>query len=407
MALAGPALAQAQSGTFHHDPNNGVDVTSWYWDSQHNEVIEAGPIAQRVALPNPQRPDTLPIAVSGNEDAKMSAIKFDLTLRNVTPGSQINKLIVKIEERAANEQEVPPYFPERAKIEACRITDILAAGAAEQVADAPAVSDTECVEGTREAPVGAAPVWTFDLTPIAQAWGQDPFGNNGVMLRGMDQQPPNDSWQILLKVPDRNNYAATQNRATMELAFVPGAGLGGGGGGEPGGGGGGGKGGGGKGGGGGGGGSGSTTGTSTGSTGGTVPGATTITTPSTDFSGTGGSVITGSDPAPTTPASDPVTAAQPLAQTQAPEPRLPAYVWLLIPLGLLALSAVRSVVLEPVGGPRPDGVIAAIRKRNAERRGGALRELRDPLARAIGAVRRGTSAVRRAFSRNVRSVRKT
>jgi hypothetical protein len=104
----------------------------------------------------------------------------------------------------------------------------------------------------------------------------------------------------------------------------------------------------------------------------------------------------------------PVAAARPSSG-----PKLPPYVWLLLPVGLLALAAVRSVVLEPVGGARPDGVIAAIRRRNFERRGGPLRDLSDPLSRfmvvsrqALDSARRGLRGAGRGISSVVRRVRK-
>jgi hypothetical protein len=86
---------------------------------------------------------------------------------------------------------------------------------------------------------------------------------------------------------------------------------------------------------------------------------------------------------------------------------MPSYVWLAIPLGLLALSAVRSVILEPVGGPRPDGVIAAIRRRNAERRGGVFGSERGGvLARMTGGLRRGAGGVGRSLGSVKKIVRR-
>ena len=50
-------------------------------------------------------------------------------------------------------------------------------------------------------------------------------------------------------------------------------------------------------------------------------------------------------------------------------PHLPWYIWVLLPVGLLAISTVRAVVLEPFASGKPGGVITAIRSRNAELRG--------------------------------------
>jgi hypothetical protein len=247
------------------------------------------------------------------------------------------------------------------------------------------------VEGKREVATGAPPLWTFDLTKISEGWGKDPFSNNGVMLLGVLQNA-GESWQVNLRIPTKestatteNDYELTKNRARLQLAFVPGkeplippvappaapADVSG--------------------------------GSGTSSSGGSIPSIGGIT-PSTDLTGASGggsfpSVDTGiAPPPPLETAPQAVTAPQPT------EPRLPGYVWLLIPAGLLALAAVRSVVLEPVGGTRADGVIAAIRRRNAERRGRTLHRPVGFLARAVTAARRGAAGTRTTIGKLTKSV---
>ncbi|MDQ4006088.1 MAG: hypothetical protein M3135_07325, partial [Actinomycetota bacterium] len=236
-----------------------------------------------------------------------------------------------------------------------------------------------------------ASTWTFDLGSIAEPWGKNPYENNGVILIPIDQNGgAQETWQVNLKVPieddpgtPANEAETSKNYAMLELEFVPGepveleiADTGG-------------------------------TTTSTGGTtgtGATTTGGTTTGSPplgSTDLTGASGG-IPGTDTAPVTAPTVPTG----ITPTGDQEPRLPAYVWLAVPLGLLALSAVRSVVLEPAGGPRPDGVIAAIRRRNAERRGGAARQVGGVLSRLTGAFRRGTSGTGKAFSNVARSVRR-
>ena len=73
--------------------------------------------------------------------------------------------------------------------------------------------------------------------------------------------------------------------------------------------------------------------------------------------------------------------------------------WLLIPLGLLGLWAFRQVVMEPVGGMRQDGVISAIRRRNAAAKGIPVAEREDTLAQARAATRRARSLIRRSLRR--------
>jgi hypothetical protein len=380
VAVPGPAYA-AEKG--QHPFRYGTDVSSWYWQQQIDEEVTppvplpppVPPVSQRARLPSPQRPDTLPVGVFEGVHERMAAIKFDLSERGVTPGSTIKELVLRIEE-STDKNEQPSVNVGAAKIQACVILDVLSGGENERFADRPQYSESDCVEGARETPPApAAPLWTFDLKTLAGPWGEDPFANNGIMLLGILQGGgPTETWQVNLKIPARdddgtevNEYEQTQGRATLTLDFVPGedptvpvgGSLDEGATGDVSGG---------------------------GSIGGTFGG-----TPSTDLSGAGGPPVTPAAP------DAPVTAT-PVAAVAPPEPRMPAFVWLLIPLGLMALSAVRSVVLEPAGGPRPEGVIEAIRLRNAERRGGALRAPADPLLAAASALvalgRRGRAAGR-------------
>lgn len=379
---------------------HGPDIKSWWWERQQDEeatipVPEGAPItpSQRVRLPSPQRPDTLPVAIAGGEDERMSAIRFDLTTRGVTEGSAVSKFVMTIEE-SEDRNEHPSVRPGDAKIQACRIDELFVDGENEKWDTRPKVSG-DCVQGKRKTPSGKTPFWQFNLTSIATEWGQDPFGaNNGVMLMGNipSGAGPNDTWQVNLKVPSKNvdttpenDYNRTKNRVKVDLVFLPGdppAPL-----------------------------------APPDATGFASPGGGFA--PSTDFTTSSGSGFdagtgsgTGTDttgveasPAPATP----VATAFP--QEQAPQ--VPGYVWALLPLGLLAFSAVRSVVIEPAAGFRPDGVIAAIRRRNAERRGTPLPQPRDLMGSALAATRRGAAATGRFFqgighktTSIVRSVRK-
>lgn len=387
----------------------GTDLSSWYWNRQMDQEVTTPPgvtlpppvppASQRVRLPNPQRPDTLPVALNQGQTERMSAVKFELFVdgdpaRGVTEGSKIDKAVLFIEE-SADRNEQPSFRPELAKIQACLILDFLPQGENEQFQDAPKFSDTDCVPGTRDAVAGATPAWTFDLTKVADAWAKDPFQNYGVMLTPVVEAGV--TWQVNLKVPRKadadttngDEYDLTKNRAFMTIAYTPG---------EPeileipevpd-----------------------ATTPTATGTgttTSPTIPTSTGTTStsplisPSTDLTG-GSSEIPGATPPAPVPAPTEV-AGFGLPQEQGP--RMPAYVWLAIPLGLLALSAVRSVILEPVGGPRPDGVIAAIRRRNAERRGAALSQKAGVLGGLTAGLKRGTGRIGKALSGATRIVRR-
>jgi hypothetical protein len=397
LSLTGPAsAAKPKKGT--HSFEYGKDISAWYWKEQTDQPVTpptplpppVPPVEPRVRLPNPQRLDTLPVAVNQAQHERMSAIRFDLSERGVTPGSTIKKLILSIQE-SQDRNEHPSFRPETAKIQACRINDVLAPGDAERFEERPAFAEKDCVEGKREVPAPPQPpVWLFELTKISDPWGKDPFSNNGVMLLGVIQGGgAGETWQVNLKIPSRDNpdtqpdeYLETKQRASIELEFEPGDPLAAGSkGGKK---------------------SASLdTGVSSGPASSGIPSSSSGFGPSTDLAGSSTGGFPGS--ASGTQASPaPAAQAAPVAQTGPAEPRLPAYVWLLIPVGLLALSAVRSAVLEPVGGPRPDGVIAAIRRRNAERRGGPIREVTDPLSRFTASLSRGGRAVARTAATGAR-----
>lgn len=387
MTLAGPVHAKTEKINFLP----GTDTSSWYWERQQDQEVTTPPgvtlpppippVSQRVRGPHPYRPDTLPVTQTQGQQERKSAVKFDLYERGVIEGSKIKKLLLFIEESPQGEREPPQVRPELAKIQACRIIEFLTQGENEQSKDAPKIDDKDCVDGTREVVTGAAAVWTFDLTKMADAWAKNPFENYGVMLQGTGS----DSWEVHLKVPRKDTpaeegdqYEQTKNRAFISIDYIPG---------EPpeipdiaappap-----------------------TSTGTSTvPSSSGFSPSGSPVIPPSTDFAG---GDIPGAETTPAVPA--PTEQAGFLVPPET-GPRMPAYVWLAIPLALLALSAVRSVVLEPVGGPRPDGVISSIRRRNAERRGGAITARTGALARFTGGLK---SSIGGGFSSLTRSLRR-
>lgn len=409
LSVVGPAAAQSKGGKgkgkakqqkIQFEP--GTDLSSWYWSKQVDEEVTtpvplpppAPPASQRVRLPNPQNPDTVPVGLDRGEVDKMSAVKFSLLERGVTDGSKIEKLVLHMQESQDNDEQ-PQVNPDTAVIQACQIIDFFPAGENEQFDDAPKFVDAGCAEGTRDPEADPAPVWTFDLTKIAQDWGQDSFDNNGVMLVPVVEA--GRTWQVNLKVPQKadedpangDEYEQTKNRAYVDITYVPG---------EPekieeieapdvpG-----------------------TTGTTTAGGTSTFPTSTgtastsPLVSPSTDLTGAS-TVVPGAEEALPAPE---VTEQAGFSLPQEQGPRMPAYVWLAIPLGLLALSAVRSVILEPVGGPRPDGVIASIRRRNAQRRGGALAQDAGGLLGGLTkGIKRGTGSIGKALSGATRLVRR-
>ncbi|HEV8572863.1 MAG TPA: hypothetical protein VGR49_07440 [Actinomycetota bacterium] len=351
-----PALGSTEKILFTY----GTDRSSWYWNKQVDEEVGAGPISQRVRVRNPQNPDTLPIAVEGGKHERISALYFDISGRGVTSGSTITRAVLEIDE-LSDPNEQPPYNARGKVIQACRIEDFWPGGEAEKWETAPAYDDSACVKGKRNGK-SDPPTWTFNLTRIAGPWGEDPFGSNsGVMLLGVIPKDagPTDSWQINLKVPSRDkevtpgdDYKQTRDRAVLSLTFSPGqaavlapppppppppppdfgsgAGF----------------------------------------------------APSSDFGSQGSEPQSPVTQSPAPPSAESIPA-EPVSEAR---PRAPWYVWMLIPLGLLAWAAVRPLILEPARGIRPDGAVMAIRRLNAQRRGSPLEEPVDPLVRTLHAL---------------------
>jgi hypothetical protein len=390
------------------------DKRAWYWRAQVDENVESpvdipevGQPSQRVQVRNPQNPDTLPVAVHRGEHERISALYFNLFQRGVLAGSKIRKFKLEIRESDENNEQ-PQVRPGDAKIIACGATEFFAgADDPQEWKTRPDFAKQGCAQGKRD-DSGEVASWTFDLTSIAKKWGQDPFANNNgvVFVSDIPQDAgPDATWQVNLKVPARdrdranavqesevNEYRQTKNRLLVVMEYVPGEPLipeip------EP----------------------PTTTTTPPETTTTTTPPETTgsSTVPSTDFGSAAGTGTGTTTPTSTggTGADEPTPQTTPAASS-VPEPRLPGYVWILLPLGLLALAAVRSVVLEPVAGTRPDGPIATIRRRNLERRGAPIRAVSDPFAtafqatrEALGRVGRGVARIPRAAAK-LRSVRR-
>jgi hypothetical protein len=352
-------------------------------------------VAQPVTLGNPQAPQTLPVAAQLGEPNKISALLFDLLSRGIEPGATVSSFVFTIAEGGQDVSDPtqpdiqPPFNTEGKAIQACPITGVWAGGdGAELWERSPAYDDASCVTGQRKEVEGTGR-WSFDLSAPAADWGEDPLANNGIMLVPVTEGNPvlDGTWQINLQIPQRDDsetagvdeYAQTKGRVTLQIAFTPaapeaptdpgdGAGVPGFGSGSP-----------------------------------SLPGG---------FGGsfgTGSNGITpsgGSQPGGQTP----VAVREPTTSV----PQLPWYVWVLIPVGLLLMSTVRAVVLEPLAGARPGGVVEAIRAKNAELRGmrpapaarRSGRFLSLPVVSVLPAARRAMDAVSEWGERAWRRIRR-
>jgi hypothetical protein len=356
-------------------------VTGWYWEDQTRQKIQDPTTGTDVAViqaPNPFCPSP-PLAGSPPEQAcqpgrlpvevregdyetpnKLSAVGFDMAL--VPPKSKISKFTVTFVE--ANDQQSEPLNAEGKSLQACFVEEFFGDAEAALYKEVPkyTCSETDPIaqrkeiktggggEGATPAPDGEQeePVfgYTFDLTSFAQTWTDEGTVMTAIMLtpvkpKEADYDATTDTnWRTVLV----GNAKPEEKGVRTSLTYTP-----------------------------------SKTPVLDPPTTPTDPG----TPPSTFDSGSSVTTSTGSGSiAPTdtgsvdTPPSTTDEAAAPTELTEAAEPAgatipegLPGYVWLAILAGIVALSMVRSVVLEKAAGIRPDGVLAQIRRVNASRRG--------------------------------------
>jgi hypothetical protein len=312
-------------------------------------------------LPDPQAPDTLPVAARGAREDRVSAIRFDLLAHGVPRRATITHLVLSVMEdnRADQGKEQPEFNSENKTIAACPITSGWSRGRAEMWRDRPKTGHGACVEGVRHR--GTPPTWTFDLTAMAKNWARRAFvHNDGVMLVPVTKggKSGDGTWQVNLKLPTRDDprtartdeYDRTRGRTAVTLTFSnPPRGTGTG--------------------------RGNFGGTGSGTVnGGSDPlfGAPPIG-GSGGFGGSGsGTVNGGSNPPVPVPSASPTPAGGGATTTRVASPRpiptvaFPWYAWVLLPVALLCLAAVRSVLFEQTrAGLRPDGVVSSIRERNA------------------------------------------
>jgi len=370
LAWPAPAAAQDDPGGEELQYDYGVDGVSWYWSRQIDETLELGSLAQQIELPNPQSATTMPVAVELGENTKVAALSFNLAERGVPEGSTITDFTLTVAE-GDDAGDSPTFNPLAKLIQACPITEAWSSGEAEmwdvqppvgdgcvvgeraepdpeEVADAEALlaEAQEAIEDGGEGDVGVVevplPTWTFDLTPLAADWGQDPFANYGVMFTPvMDDATPIDTWQVNLKLPLRDDtqtpvdeYEATAYRLGATFAYTPGEAAG----------------------------DGSTDPVTSGG------GSSDSTSGGGGGSGGGGS---GADDAAAEEESASAAELEPAAYEPV-EPAAPWYVWTLIPAGLVAAYVLHTVMGASGAAAGGNGAIDRIRSHNLDRRGWAL-----------------------------------
>lgn len=349
-----------------------VSNTAWYWESQQSQKVTdptSGADVATIEAPNPFCPSTslggppeeagsckegrLPIEVQNSDyetPDKISAVAFDLSL--VPLGSEVKKFTVKFLE--ANDEQSEPINGDGKKLQACFVQEFFGPGEARQYKEAPKFecSDADPIAERKEVQVKNEDgeeedrfQYTFDLTTYAVRWIEEGKLQSSIMLFPVQPEEAefdgasDSNWRVVLTGSGEANGVITDLRFTPgELPDFDGLGdldTGG---------------------------FGDTGSFGTGDTGSFGTGDTG------SFSGDAEEApATGDAPAEEEPSILDELAAEETSGTT--EGGLPGYVWLAVLAGLIGFSLVRQVVLEQTAGIRPDGVLAQIRRLNADRRG--------------------------------------
>ncbi|WP_026922903.1 hypothetical protein [Glycomyces arizonensis] len=371
-ALSWPSGAAAQDDAAGEEIQfeYGIDGVSWYWSRQIDETLELGQVVQPIELPNPQAATTMPVAVEFGEASKVAALQFNLAERGVPEGATVTDFTLTVAE-GDDAGDSPTFNPAQHLVQACPITEAWSSGEAEMWDVRPPVGD-DCVKGERAEPDPEAvaeaegledfqvplPTWTFDLSESAKDWALDPFANYGVMFMPvLDDATPIDLWQVNLKLPLRDasetptdEYEATVDRLSATFAYEPPTATAptepaGGTGGD----------------------------LSGGATGGSSGGG----------GGGGGGGSTGADPEPEADEAASTEAITPAA-FEPVEPRMPWYVWTLIPAALVGAYLLHTLMGTTTAATTGGGAIDRIRAHNLARRGWALPVPAGLLARLTG-----------------------
>ncbi|MDQ3646678.1 MAG: hypothetical protein M3345_07055 [Actinomycetota bacterium] len=390
-----------------------IYAQAWYWETQQNQTVDtpAGTVA--VQVPNPFCPEApgslgaqddtcakgrLPVEVIQGDyktPDKLSALTFDLS--SVPIGSTVTDFKVSFleaesgcyeNEDATSKQQCEQTDARDAEgheLMACLVTEQFGEGDARPYKElpkyscdgAPTAERKEVKNDEKEDPTDTDPdhVWNFNLTAYGQEWLETGTFDTSILIHpspGKEgkEDDPGDSWRVVLAGPrlpggvkTSISFVAPKNPITPPPpptttdpsgGFVPSSDFGG--------------------------------------SSGTTFGGTTV-------GSTEGGPVGGSDPAPDGVAPSPgAPETEPAAEiAAAPIESMPGYVWLAILAGLIAFSLVRSLVLEPAHGHRPDGVLAQIHKLNAQRRGVPATASDAGAAGPLAALRGGVGSVSKAL----------
>ncbi|MGH2729176.1 MAG: hypothetical protein ACRDJI_01045, partial [Actinomycetota bacterium] len=359
-----------------------VAANSWYWEDKQSQEFTT-PNGEKVVIetPSPFCPEApgalgapsqtcadgrLPVEIQQGDyetPNKLSAVLFDLF--TVPTGSTVSEFTVTFLEAKGgcfddtgdgnpdHCEETDPINIDGKKLQACILTELFGDGDGRQYKEMPkfVCSTTDPVAARKEVkPKGDDPeaqpehVWTFDLTPFAQQWLDKFTPVTGILITAAppkEQAGGTDNWRVVLAGPKFKNgitsklvYEPPEETADDTTTTTDDT---------------------------------TTTTTDTGDFGGTTDFGSTG-----DFGDTGGGDFgdTGGGAPPVDAGGDEEAAGE--TQEIPKAVTLPWYVVAAVIAGLIAFSLVRSAVVEAATGIRPNGVLAQIRRINADRKGVAL-----------------------------------
>jgi len=202
----------------------GTDRSAWFWSIQvEQQITDSNGQLQTLKLPDLEGPSALPVAMVGASATKASALFFNLASRGVVTGSTVSRFVLTLSESGRTTSATG------VAMQACRITSAWVSGRAQTWSAVPPYDPAACVSGV-PATSGGSRVRRFDLTTDAQAWATAPSSNNGVLFVGSGGSSSRDaapSWEVDLQIPrgddpatSANEYARSQDRLTADLAFT-------------------------------------------------------------------------------------------------------------------------------------------------------------------------------------------
>jgi hypothetical protein len=167
------------------DPSGQVSTVSQGWWNQAGPPVATpetplGGLVAAPAVPAPDVPEgTVPVAMRLGQVQRVGAIgmTFDAPI-----GTRVDRLVLRLKESG----DTLAQQGSGAAVRACPITDFLVPEDNGPSTNAP---KADCALATVDGVRGEDGTWTFDLTPIGQAWASGALSVNGIRLEPVGAAP--------------------------------------------------------------------------------------------------------------------------------------------------------------------------------------------------------------------------